>query len=198
MAAAALYGGAAVTIWPMAFNTQFNLNVRWRALAAVAVLLSAVACSPTWNWREVQGSEAPYSVLFPGKPSSMARPVDLNGLKVTMNMTASEANDVTFAVGSAQVPDPAQRQSALLAMQVAMVRNISGEIRRQQAVQLAGGIPAVEIEALGHGRNASEKMLLVARFASHDDRVYQAVAIGPQKKLTQDAIDTFFSSLALH
>ena len=115
-----------------------------------------------------------------------------------MSMTASEANDVTFAVGSVIVADPAQRQAALLAMQVAMVRNIGGEIRRQQAVQLAGGIAAVEIEAIGQGRNASEKTLLVARFASNDNRVYQAVAVGPQKKLTQEAIDTFFSSLALH
>lgn len=182
----------------MAFNSLFNSKFCWRALAAAAVLLSSAACSPTWNWREVQGTDAPYSVLFPGKPSSMARPVDLNGLTVNMSMTASEANEVTFAVGSAVVADPAQRQAALLAMQVAMVRNISGEIRRQQAVQLAGGIPAVEIEAIGHGRNASEKMLLVARFASNEDRVYQAVAVGPQKKLPQEAIDTFFSSLALH
>lgn len=182
----------------MAFNSLFNSKFCWQALASVAILLSSAACSPTWNWREVQGTDAPYAVLFPGKPSSMTRPVDLNGLTVNMSMTASEANEVTFAVGSAVVADPAQRQAALLAMQIAMVRNISGEIRRQQAVQLAGSIPAIEIEAIGHGRNASEKVLLVARFASKDDRVYQAVAVGPQKKLSQDAIDTFFSSLTLH
>jgi hypothetical protein len=182
----------------MAFNSLFNSKFCWRAVAVVAILVSSAACSPTWNWREVQGTDAPYSVLFPGKPSSMSRPIDLNGLKVNMSMTASEANDVTFAVGSAVVADPAQRQAALLAMQVAMVRNIGGEIRRQQAVQLAGGIAAVEIEAIGQGRNAAEKTLLVARFASNDNRVYQAVAVGPQKKLPQEAIDTFFSSLALH
>ncbi len=167
-------------------------------LAAAALLLMSAACNPTWNWREVQGKDAPYSVLFPGKPSTMARPVNLNGLAVNMSMTASETNDVTFAVGSAVVPDPAQQQAALLAMQVAMVRNISGEIRRQQTVKLAGDIVATEIEAIGHGRNTNETVLMVARFAISGERVYQAVAVGPQKNLPQEAIDTFFSSLALH
>lgn len=190
--------GAAVTIWAMAFNSILRTKLRWRALAVTALLLTSAACNPTWNWREVQGNDAPYSVLFPGKPSTMARPVNLNGLNVSMSMTAAETNDVTFAVGSAVVSDPALQQAALLAMQVAMVRNIGGEIRRQQAVKLAGDIAATEIEAIGHGRNAADTVLLVARFAIKGERVYQAVAIGPQKNLPQEAIDTFFGSLALH
>ena len=190
--------GAAVTIWAMAFNSILRTKLRWRALAVTALLLTSAACNPTWNWREVQGNDAPYSVLFPGKPSTMARPVNLNGLNVSMSMTAAETNEVTFAVGSVVVPDPVQQQAALLAMQVAMVRNIGGEIRRQQAVKLAGGISATEIEAIGHGRNATETVLMVARFAIKGERVYQAVAVGPQKNLPQEALDTFFSSLALH
>lgn len=194
---ASLRGCAAVTIWAMPFNSTLHIKLRRRTLAAAALLLMSAACNPTWNWREVQGKDAPYSVLFPGKPSTMARPVNLNGLAVNMSMTASETNDVTFAVGSAVVPDPAQQQAALLAMQVAMVRNISGEIRRQQTVKLAGDIVATEIEAIGHGRNTNETVLMVARFAISGERVYQAVAVGPQKNLPQEAIDTFFSSLAL-
>lgn len=182
----------------MAFNSILPTKLRWRALAVAALLLASAACNPTWNWREVQGNDAPYTVLFPGKPSTMARPVNLNGLTVSMSMTAAETNDVTFAVGSAVVPDPAQQQAALLAMQVAMVRNIGGEIRRQQAVKLVGGIAATEIEAIGHGRNAAETVLMVARFAISGERVYQAVAVGPQKNLPQEALDTFFGSLALH
>lgn len=182
----------------MAILSLFNSRFRWRALATAAVLLSSAACNPTWNWREVQAVDAPYSVLFPAKPASLTRPVDLNGIAVSMSMTAAEANDATFAVGSAVVTDPAQRQTALLAMQTAMVRNINGEIRRKEAVLLAGDIPAIEIEAIGHGRRADEPVLLVARFASHGERVYQAVAVGPQKTLPQEALDTFFSSLKLH
>lgn len=182
----------------MAFNSIFPPKLRWRALVAAALMLTSAACNPTWNWREVQGNDTPYSVLFPGKPSTMSRPVNLNGLAVNMSMTAAETNEVTFAVGSAVVPDPAQQKAALLAMQIAMVRNIDGEIRRQQAVKLAGGIPATEIEAIGHGRNATATVLLVARFAISGERVYQAVAVGPQKNLPQEALDTFFGSLALH
>lgn len=182
----------------MEFNSLPNLKKGWRALAAAALLLTSAACNPTWNWREVQGIDAPFSVLFPGKPSSMSRPVNLNGLSVNMSMTAAETNDVTFAVGSIVVPEPAQQQAALLAMQVAMVRNIGGEIRRQQTVKLADGTAAVEIEATGRGRNPAETLLLVARFVASGERVYQAVAVGPQKNLPQEAVDTFFGSLSLH
>ncbi len=174
------------------------LKFHWQKLVAIALLLTAAACNPTMNWREVRGDLAPYSVLMPAKPSSFAREVDLNGVKVMLNMTAAEVSDVNFAVGSAAVADPAQRNTALLAMQSAMVANIHGEIRRSKQVSLPGGAIATDMEVLGQAGRSGAPVLLAARFVSHGNWVIQAIAIGPEKTLTPEVIDTFRSSLTLH
>jgi hypothetical protein len=177
---------------------MFNIsNLQRRSLVAVALLLAATACNPTWNWREVRSSDAPFSVLLPAKPATYERAIDLNGLQVTMSMTAAEVHGASFAIGSIAVPDALQREQALLAMQTAMVRNIGGTVRRQQQITLPGGLKALEIEAIGNVGNSSTPILLVARFISSGQWAIQAIVVGPQKNLPTEAIDTFLGSLKL-
>lgn len=172
-------------------------SIRWRNFVAIILLLSLSACSPHWNWREVRSDDAPVSVMLPAKPSSHAGDIDLNGNKVTMVMTAAEVNGVNFAIGSISIDDPTKRADALLTMQAAMVRNINGKIRTQKQVKMEGGLAASEILVAGHIGNASMPVLMAARFASKGTWVVQAVAVGPEKNLPQEVIDTFLGSLIL-
>lgn len=170
-----------------------------RPLAALhlAAVLLVSACSPALNWREVRGSDAPFSVLLPAKPATHARDINLNGLKVTMNMTAAEANGASFAIGSVMLADPAQHAAALAAMQTAMVRNIRGEIKREQTVRLADGSTATEIEAAGRVGKQGQAVLMAGRFASKGVWVVQAVVIGEPDQLSREAMETFLGSLKL-
>ncbi len=172
-----------------------SLSVSTRLCSALLVLALA-ACSPALNWREVQGGDAPYVVLLPAKPSSFARPVDLGGIKVEMHMTAAEVDDVNFAVASAKIADPAQRPAALAAMQAAMLRNIGSDKHTEKAVMLKGGVPATEVVA--SGKTGNTPLVLHARFVIHGDRVYQAIALGPAARLSEETADTFLSSFILH
>lgn len=52
--------------------------------ALAAVLLGA--CSPEYNWREVRAADQGYVVMLPGKPASMTRTIQLDGLEVPMTM----------------------------------------------------------------------------------------------------------------
>ena len=176
-------------------SSVFSLFLPVRLCSALLVL-ALVACSPSLNWREVRGSDAPYVVLLPAKPTSFARPVDLGGIKVEMSMTAAEVDDVNFAVASAKISDPAQRQAALAAMQAAMLRNIGSGQHSEKAVMLKGGVPATEVVA--SGKAGATSLVLHARFAVHGERVYQAIALGPAAKLSDEAADTFLSSFVLH
>ncbi len=172
--------------------------VRW-CFASLLLVLALAACSPTLNWREVRGDEAPYVVLLPAKPSSFARPVNLGGIQVEMSMTAAEVDDVNFAVASAKVTDPAQRQAALAAMQAAMLRNIGSVQHSEKAVTLKGGIPATEVVASGKTGNAGNTaVVLHARFAMHGERVYQVIALGPTAHLSDETAETFLTSFVLH
>jgi hypothetical protein len=168
------------------------LTSRWTRLACVAFVSLVAACSPKFDWREVRGTNAPFVVLLPAKPASHTRTVNLDGLQVPMTMTAADVDGVTFAVGTAELPDAAQAARALAAMKTALVRNIGGTIR-QEKTSVAGAVSAtIDIEASGGDR------LLIARFLSRDKRIYQVIMVGKESAVSREAVDTFFTSFKLN
>lgn len=158
----------------------------------LALLLSA--CEPHYNWRDYRSKDAPYSVLFPGKPASHTREVLLVDLPVKMTMTATEVDDVLFAVGSAELADAAQAQGALQAMQTALARNINATIT-SQATAASGMQTTVSVEA--KGMRSGEPTLLIGRFIARDRRVYQVVVVGAERHITHEQAATFFESFKL-
>jgi hypothetical protein len=186
---------AAKPLATMSFmTTTARFLPRKTACAALAFLL--LACTPKFDWREVRGAGAPYSVMLPAKPASQARPINLDGVQVSMTMTAAEAGDVTFAVGTAELPDPAAAQRALAAMKTALVKNIRGTMRHEKTLSLETASAAIEIDAAGLPSAATDDQprVLVARFIAKDRRVYQLVVTGRERAVSQEAIDTFFTS----
>ncbi len=161
------------------------------------------ACSPTYNWRDYSSQDAPYRVMFPDKPSSHTRPIDLNGLNVNMTMTAAQIEGTMFAVGSAEAPDEARAQAALAAMKTALVRNIGATIKSEKpgktSVQ-AGAAPmpgaAIDIEAVGVQNGVP--MRLSGHFEARGKRFYQVIVMGKQKNVPQEQVDMFLSSFKLN
>ncbi len=174
----------------------FSTQPLWRALLAIGAALALFACSPGLNWREVRNADARYLVLLPAKPASHARAVTLGELTVEMQMTAAETDELSFAVASARIEDAAQRQQALALMQQAMVKNIHGNTSQEKTLTLTDGTQATEIQASGVLANG-RRMKLFARFATKEQRVYQAVAIGPEDRLTAEIAETFLTSFVL-
>jgi len=169
------------------------------ALFACCVLLPCLSgCDPALNWREIRNDDAGYTALFPAKPTSFERAVNLDGLQVMMNMTAAEADGVSFAVASAVIDDAGQRAQALIAMQTAMMRNIQGEITEQKTVTVKGVATAAQIQAAGKAGPAGTPLTLFARFFTHETRVFQVIALGPKEKLGAETADTFLSSLTFN
>ena len=162
-----------------------------------AFVLACTGCSPNFNWREVQGTEPSYTVLLPAKPTSHSRAIDLDGLKVTMTMTATETDDINFALASIRVDDESQRHAAVLTLQKAMLQNIHGEIVQQKVIALKDGTTMTEIHAMGK-TSIGHPLSLFARFGEHGHDVFQIVALGPSDKLTSEIADTFLSSFTPH
>jgi len=171
---------------------------RLTAATLAALLLSA--CSPRYDWREVRGGNAPFTVLLPAKPSTLTRQVDLGGTQVTMTMTAAEVGAVAFAVGSAELADAAAADAALEAMRAAMLGNIGGSVRHEtvSASSGGGGGRSIELEAVGTPpARGGQAVLLAARFTARGTRVYQAIVLGPEPSVPREAIDTFLTSFKL-
>lgn len=142
-------------------------------------------CNPTYNWREHTSQEGGYKVLFPAKPATVTRPVDVDGLRVPMTMTAAEVKGVTFAVGSALAPDAARAQAALPAMRLALLRNIGAD---EQAAQ-----DGSSVDALGIGANR-QQVHLHGRFEARGARFYQVIVLGPAEAAPPEQVEQFLSS----
>lgn len=167
----------------------------------IASLLFLSGCSPTYDWREVRGSNAPYVAMLPGKPATHTRAVNLNGIEVPMTMTAAEVEDVVFAVGSASLPDPARAAFALDAMKTALVKNINGKVRSEKELPptAQSSVPVRQLEAVGtpSATQQREPHLLLARLLTKDGRVYQLLVLGPEAKVDREQADTFLSGFKI-
>ena len=152
------------------------------------------ACSPEFNWREARSIEQGFMVLLPGRPASMSREIDLDGLRVTMTMTGARVDRALFTVGAVQLDsdDAALRDRALSAMRIAMLRNIGAEPRAGAAMRVGlidgagaslGAVDAIAVEA--QGTASGEPVVLQAVFAARRDRLWQAVAITPPAQSAQ-------------
>ncbi|MTV41881.1 hypothetical protein [Duganella radicis] len=152
----------------------------------LALLLSA--CSPKYDWRDYRSNDAPYAVLFPGKPATQTRSIKLDQLDVSMTMSAADVDGVIFAVGSAQLADAARAPAAVAAMKTAMVNNIGATITSSKTLDNG----ALEVDASGTANG--QPMRLIGRFLAKEKRIYQVVVIGPARRIEADSVETFLTS----
>jgi hypothetical protein len=161
----------------------------------LAAALALSACSPQYDWRDYRSNDAPYVVLFPGKPASQTRKIQLDTVAVDMTMTAAEVDGVIFAIGSAQVPDAAQGPAAIEAMKTALVKNIGATVTSNKA---AATVLQSTLEVEAKGVQNGEPMLLIGRFIAKDKRIYQVIVMGREKKIVRETVETYFSSFKLN
>ncbi|WP_374583483.1 hypothetical protein [Pseudoduganella sp.] len=163
-----------------------------KTCAVLATALALAACSPKFDWRDFRSTDAPYSIMLPGKAATHTRAVNLDGQEVKMTMSAAEVEGTMFAVGTAELPDAAKAALAVQAMRLAMVRNINGTITKETTKN-----GAFEVEARGTAANGAP-LAMHGRFLAKDKRVYQVVMLGNQKHFDADTVDTFLSSFKLY
>ena len=164
----------------------------------VALLLASVllgACSPKYNWRDYASPDAPYKVTFPAKPASFTRSIDLDGLQVSMTMTAAEVDGATFAVGSAEAPDEVRARAALPAMMQALLRNIGADDKQGKFHADAGGKTTGDVDATGSTNGVPVR--LVGHFEARGKRFYQVIVLGKANAVPPEQVEQFLTSFSL-
>jgi hypothetical protein len=162
-----------------------------------AVALAAAACSPTLDWRELHPRGSGAQLLFPCKPQSHTRTLQLAGASVSLSLHACNAGDMTFALAAADVGDAARVPAALQELREAAQRNLGGGGQPLGMPRIQGMTPqpqAQRVRVQGRmpdGSAVQEQVLVFAR----DTRVYQASVLGAA--LDAEAVETFFSSIRL-
>ena len=143
------------------------------AALVLGLLLALGACHPAYDWREIQETEAGYRILLPARPVSMSRPIDLDGVAVTMSMTGARVDEALFTVGSVALPSASEpaREHATQAMRTAMERNVQGHETKATQIE----VPLIDAA----GRVAGEPSHMSAPFVARGDRAWQGVMIAP-------------------
>lgn len=171
-------------------------------LACLAACLALAACSPQHNWRDYSSPDAPFRVMFPDKPATHTRSINLDGMSVNMTMTAAQVDGTMYAVGSAEAPDADKAEAALAAMKTALVRNIGATIKSEKVGKASAAAgsrsersAAIDVEATGVQNGVP--MRLVGHFESRNKRFYQVIVMGKAKDISQDQVEMFMSSFKL-
>ncbi|MET0541420.1 MAG: hypothetical protein ABWZ88_06655 [Variovorax sp.] len=176
-----------------------------RAAAYFCLAWVVVACSPTFNWRDVPIPNAELTALLPCKPDRAERSIAIGSETVNVQMAGCEAGGATFAVAQARAVDAAQA-SAWLAAWRANTRAqwqaaSGGRVSEAPATVVRAAIaPApwqIEVSSPGPAGQASEARVRWFAHAQRDGSVavYQATVLG--RPSAADAVATFFEGLRL-
>lgn len=168
--------------------------------AGLVALLTVVACSPTFNWREWPVPGTPLRALMPCKPESASRPVPMVGTPVELHMHACEAGGMRFAVAWTDVGRADQVPAALAAWPLASLQTLQVTAASLDDPGLAW---AVEVKGASQVRGLRARgtdpqgrpVLTQAVYFARGTQVFQAAVYG--NRLDQGANEAFFAGLDL-
>ncbi|MDP3760538.1 MAG: hypothetical protein Q8R01_08515 [Ramlibacter sp.] len=168
----------------------------FRSLAAMALLgAGMVACSPTYNWREVRVQSTSLTAMMPCKPDTAAREVPMAGRKVNLTALSCEAGGATFALLFVDIGEPARLGGALAQWKTATLSNLRAAAARETPFRPEGALAlpqSLQVVAAGQRPDGSKVESQAAYFA-HGSHVFQAVIYAAQ--LRPEAAESFFSGL---
>lgn len=158
-------------------------------------LLALAACSPSHDWRELRPEGSGATLLLPCKPNSMTRDVRLAGAGVKLALFACSAGGQTWALGFADVGDPARVAAALDELRTAAAGNLGAQATQPLPLRVPGATPnpssgRVLVDGKLPDGTVVQEQVAVFTLGT---RVFQATVLGTQ--LPADAVDTFFGSL---
>jgi hypothetical protein len=166
-----------------------------RLAAALVAACFLVACSPTFNWREVQVAPTALKAMLPCKPEKATRDVTMAGRKVALEVLGCEAGGATFALLHADIGDASRSGDAIRQWRIATLANLRGTGATDTPFTPPGALAltqSAQVVAIGQRADGSKVESHAAYFA-HGQHVFQAVIYSD--RLKPEMTDPFFSSL---
>lgn len=162
----------------------------------LTLLLTGGACSPTFDWRTTNPDPS-VQILFPCRPNSQSREVQLAGSTGSMQLSSCSAGGLTFGLSRVEADSPARVGLLLQTLSETLSTNLSAGAEPMPmgpaAVPGAARHPnAGRYRVAGSGRDGAPLTAQALLFA-HGGSVYQATVIGGT--LVAEVVDTFFESI---
>lgn len=184
-------------IWALFRHVEIALTV--------SLIAAITACSPVFNWREVQLGDSGLKALLPCKPDRATRDVVFGGDPVALQMAGCEAGGVTFTIAYAVARDATQATAWLSAWKTTMANKLQAQAPVEAPADVRGAaaspaplqLTAEGVDAAGHKVPAKVRWFAQTAKAGSPGGVvlYQATMLGQPGEV--DAAATFFESLHL-
>lgn len=177
------------------------------------MLILGVACSATYNWREVRMDEQGFVALFPSKTSIEKNTIQYSDHKLPMTMVAANADDALFAIGAIPIQTGEVSVKDLVVWMKTNTAKLIKDDQPAKEVELilkTAANPAQKITATGFnlaglGPDGNYRLYWVRWVVCNDAqdkvRVYQLSALKPFKSVPSksekdqmiEQFDTFLS-----
>lgn len=177
----------------MTISSLFRFMFK-KAGMALALALLVAACSPSYNWREVDVADGHVRAAFPDRVTSDTRDLKLDTHTLKFTLASANVGEAVFAVGSAPLPpdiaaDPAARRALGLALMRSLYVNM-------QAVPPLEWPPYGDVIEI-HGKAMGKPGWLQARVWVTDAMLIEAVAAGTQESLPAERAREFLRSVVV-
>ena len=175
-----------------------NATMTHLSIAALMLMALALAgCSPKFNWREVRLEQSGVALLFPCKPDTHVRQVELGGQVLSMTLSGCSAGDASFALTYARLGEGSPPGPVLQRWRELTFSNLGAQGVNEMAYPLPGARGDVESVRIGAaGRRPDGSSLVAQAFWFTQDRwVYQASVLAERARDAE--ADTFMTSIRL-
>lgn len=169
---------------------------RWLSLFA----LGLVACSPTYNWRDVRPEGTQLQGLMPCKPEVAQRPMPVGDGGAVLHMHSCAAGGLIFAIAWADMDEAGRAAEAQALLRKASLAAILVDPARvdepalQWDIQVAGAQGTQGLQAQGVQQGQGTVQMKAVHFA-RGQYVYQAAVYGPD--IAREPSAMFFEGLRL-
>ena len=175
-----------------------NATMTHSSLAALMLMALALGgCSPKFNWREVRLEQSGVALLFPCKPDTQVRQVDMDGQALSMTLSGCSAGDASFALAYARLGEGNSPGAALRRWRELTLGNLGAQGVNEMAYPLQGVRSDEQSVRLGSAGRRPDGSSLVAQafWFTHDRWVYQASVLAERPREAE--ADTFMTSIRL-
>lgn len=163
-----------------------------KLLSTCALALLLAACSPNYNWRELDVADGRVRAAFPARVQTETRQLALGGQTLSFSLTAAQVNGAVFGVGYAPLPaavaaDPAARRALGEALMQSLYANLGRDAPQ--------ALPAYGQDIEVHGEAGEQAGWLLARVWVTDSMLIEAVAAGTEASLPADRAHEFMNGV---
>ncbi len=156
--------------------------------------LALAACSPSYNWRELELADGQVKAAFPDRTQTETRDLKIGEHSLSFTLTGARVNDAVFAVGYAPLPpDIARDPAARVALGQALVRSRYIGLRVAPPDTFPDNGQAFAV----HGQLGNEPGSLHGRVWVTDKLLVEAVAMGSDKNLPVERATEFLAQVVV-